>query len=81
MLLLTAETFKISRLMVRAPCERRFGIPFNGPVIPCGAIVEYHPISAEDLSRPHQSGPKVLPGTFLGIVVGLLHNSWNGLLH
>ena len=30
--------------------ERRFGIPFNGPVIPFGAMVEYHPISAKDLS-------------------------------
>ena len=27
--------------------SRRFGIPFNGPVIPCGAMVEYHPISTE----------------------------------
>ena len=43
-----------------------FGIPFNGPVIPFGAIVEYHPISAKDISRLHQIGPKVLPGIFLG---------------
>ena len=28
--------------------------------------VEYHPISAKDLSRLHQCGPKVLPGIFLG---------------
>ena len=27
--------------------ERRFGMPFNGPVIPFGAMVEYHPISAK----------------------------------
>ena len=27
------------------PYERRFGVPFNGPVIPCGTMVEYHPIS------------------------------------
>ena len=46
--------------------ERRFGIPFNGPVIPFGAAVGYHPISAKDLSRLHQFGPKVLPGIFLG---------------
>ena len=26
--------------------ERRFGEPFDGPVIPFGAMVEYHPISA-----------------------------------
>ena len=41
-------------------------MPFDGPVIPFGAIVEYHPISAKDLSRLHQFGPKVLPGFFLG---------------
>ena len=29
-------------------------------------MVEYHPISAEDLSRLHQFGEKVLPGIFLG---------------
>ena len=40
----------------KTPYERRFGVPFNGPVIPFGAMVEYHPISAEDLSRLHQSG-------------------------
>ena len=33
----------------KTPCERRFGIPFNGPVIPSGAMVEDHPISAKDL--------------------------------
>ena len=43
-----------------------FGIPFNGPVIPFGAMVEYHPISAKDQSRSHQFGPNVLPGIFLG---------------
>ena len=46
--------------------KRRFGVPCNGPVIPFGAIVEYHPISAEDLSRLHQFGPQVLPVIFLG---------------
>ena len=46
--------------------ERRFGQPFEGPVIPFGAMVEYHLISAWDLSRVHQFGPKVLPGMFLG---------------
>ena len=46
--------------------ERRFGVPFEGPVIPFGAMVEYHPISAKDLSRLHPFGPKVLPGIFLG---------------
>ena len=36
---------------------------------PFGAMVEYHPISAKDLSRLHQSGKKVLPGIFLGHVL------------
>ena len=42
---------------------------FNGPVIPFGAMVEHHPISAKDISRLHQFGPKVLPGIFLGYVL------------
>ena len=50
----------------KTPCERRFGMPFNGPIIPFGAIVEYHTISAKDQSGLHQFGAKVLPGTFLG---------------
>ena len=41
-------------------------MPCNGPVIPFGAMVEYHPISAKDISRLHQFGPKVLPVIFLG---------------
>ena len=50
----------------KTPCERRFGMPFNGPVTPFGATVEYHPISAKDQCRLHQFGAKVLPGIFLG---------------
>ena len=50
----------------KSPCERRFGMPFNGPAIPFGAKVEHHPISANDMSRQHQFGPKDLPGKFLG---------------
>ena len=53
----------------KTPYERRFGVPFEGPVIPFGATVEYHPISAKDISRLHQFGPKVLPGKFLGYVL------------
>ena len=51
----------------KRPYERRFGMPFNGPLIPFGAMVEYHPVSAKDLSRLHQFGPKVLPSIFLGM--------------
>ena len=50
----------------KAPYGRRFGVPFNGPVIPFGSMIEYHPISVTDLSRLHQFGPKVVPGLFLG---------------
>ena len=34
--------------------ERRFGEPFKGPIIPFGAMVEYHPISPRDQARIHQ---------------------------
>ena len=40
----------------KTPHERRFGMPFDGPVIPLGAMVEYHPISAKDQSGLHQFG-------------------------
>ena len=53
----------------KTPYERRFGLPFNGPVFPFGAMVEYHPISAKDLSRLHQFGPEVLPGILHGYVL------------
>ena len=46
----------------KTPCERRFGQPFKGPIIPFGSLVEYHPITAKDQSRIHQFGKKVLPG-------------------
>ena len=49
----------------KTPHGRRFGKPFNGPVIPFGAMVEYHLISAKDQSTLHHFGPKVLPGIFL----------------
>ena len=50
----------------KTPCERRFGQPFEGPIIPFGSLVEYHPITAKDQSRIHQFGKKVVPGLFLG---------------
>ena len=50
----------------KTPYERRFGKPFEGPVIPFGSLVEYHPITAKDQSRIHQFGKKVFPGLFLG---------------
>ena len=50
----------------KTPYERRFGQPFQGPIIPFGSLVEYHPVTAKDQSRIHQFGKKVLPGLFLG---------------
>ena len=50
----------------KTPCERRFGKPLKGPIIPFGSLVEYYPFSAKDQSRIHQFGKKVLPGLFLG---------------
>ena len=57
--------------------ERRFGMPFNGPVTPFGAMVEYHPISAKDQSRLHQFGAEVLPGIYLGCALYAGRN-WKG---
>ena len=50
----------------KTPYERRLGQPFQGPIIPFGSLVEYHPKTAKDQSRIHQFGKKVLPGLFLG---------------
>ena len=50
----------------KTPYERRFGMPLDGPVIPFGAMVEYHPVSGKDQSGLHQFGSKVFPGFFLG---------------
>ena len=50
----------------KTPNERRFGKSFEGPIIPFGSLVEYHPITAKDQSRIHQFGKKVLPGLILG---------------
>ena len=49
----------------RTPYERRFGESFKGPLIPCGAMVEYLPNSERDKARIHQFGKKVLPLIFL----------------
>ena len=49
--------------------ERRFGKPFTASVIPFGAMVEYHPVSAKDISRLHQFARKVLPGILLRLCI------------
>ena len=35
----------------KTPHERRFGEPFEGPVIPSGAMFEYLPISSRETSE------------------------------
>ena len=50
----------------KTPCERHFGKPFKGPIIPFGSLVEHYPISAKDQSRIHQLGKNVLLGLFFG---------------
>ena len=44
----------------KTPCERRFGQPFKGPVIPFGSLVEYHPVIEKKQSRIHQFGKSFL---------------------
>ena len=63
---------------VKTPYERRLEKPLNGLVIPFGAVVEYHTISAKDISRLHQFGPKVLPGLFLGYAM-YAKRIWRGV--
>ena len=71
------ETFKISCLMgrhlVRGDSENRL----VDPLFHLGAMVECRPLSAKDLSRLHQFGPKVLPGLFLGNALHAV-TIWNG---
>ena len=57
--------------------ERRFGEPFEGPIIPFGAMVEYHPISSRDQSRLHQFRKKVWPGMFIGYAL-FARGIWEG---
>ena len=50
------------------------GNHLKGPIIPFGSLVEYYPISANDQSRIHQFGKKVLPGLFLGYALYAVRN-------
>ena len=59
----------------KTPYEKRFGEPFKGPIIRFGSMVEYHTISATDLSRLHQFGTKVFSKIFLGSVF----YAWSGV--
>ena len=46
-----APKIQRSSLYSETPHERRFGEPFKGPMIPSGALIEYHPISPKDKAR------------------------------
>ena len=50
----------------KTTCERRFGMPFNGPVIPFGAMLEYHTISGKRPVATASVRLKSLPRKFLG---------------
>ena len=51
--------------------------PEYGPVIPFGAMVQYHLISTKDLSRLHQFCRKVLPGK-IPWICGHAGRTWEG---
>ena len=53
----------------KTPYEWRIGEPLTRPVMPFGAMVDYHPISAKGLSRLHQFSKKVLPGIWKGDIL------------
>ena len=47
--------------------QRRFGTPFDGPVIQFGAEICCDPISTKDKSRLHQLGTEMFPEIFIGV--------------
>ena len=50
----------------KTPYERRYGQPFEGPMIPFGSLVEYHLYNCEGSFKNPSIWKKVLPGLFLG---------------
>ena len=61
----------------KTPYERRFGEPFKGPIIQCGAMVEHHIFSAKDLSRLPQFGKTFSPGFVFGFLL-YARGIWKG---
>ena len=55
---------------------KRFGVNFSGPIIPCGAVIYYQPITEKDKARLHAFGERVLPGIFIGYT--MLHAACGG---
>ena len=66
MLLLCAKMFKTSWKEAKTPSDKRFGEPFNAPIIPSGALDKYSPTSARDQSRLHWLSKTVPPGICFG---------------
>ena len=62
---------------MKTPYEKRFGVPFKGPIIPFGALADHHPNSTRDQMRIRQFGKKVLPGIFLGYAL-IAEGLWKG---
>ena len=50
---LSAKTSQTCCLMGRRPMKDVLGKPFEGPIVPFGSLVEYHPITAKDQSPIH----------------------------
>ena len=72
------ETSQIYYLMGHHHMKGGSECPFDGPVIPSGALVEYHPISAKDMSRPHQFRSKSLARYFPRLCIVCGENLWKG---
>ena len=60
------EVFKISWQMWKHLAKDDSENHLKDQKIPCGAMVEYHHLSAKGQPRLHQIGKKVSPGIFLG---------------
>ena len=57
--------------------EKRFSVPFSGPLIPFGSSVDYKPSSENDSRRTHEFAASVSPGLFMGSCQQA-GSSWNG---
>ena len=60
----------------KTPSERGFDAPFDGLIIPFGAELLYHTISAKDQNRQHQFASKVIPCMFIGYDI-FAERSWS----
>ena len=58
----------------KTPYQRRFGQPFEGPIIPFGLLVEYSLSLRETSQESINFGKKVLPGLFLGCALYAVRN-------